>query len=152
MTKQALLRATLAFTAISTLGAAQERGAWRAASQTARSITGDVAIGNERIAISFSSYPLAQIRSLQPDEIAAAFDSDSTRPGAGNLFRVSIPADKKFLHGNTLCGTDETQWVASYVSGKELKLSFFSGPKLPTLTHEALQNTTDLCGTYTYVR
>ena len=135
-----------------TLALAQEKGSWHAASRTARSITGDVAILNELISINFATFAIAQIRTLQPDEIAAEFDSDSTARGAGNLYRLSIPAKKKFLKGNTLCGSDETEWMASYVVGKDLQLAFFSGPKMPVFTHDALANSPDLCGTYSYVR
>ncbi len=144
--------AAIALLACTPLALAQEKGSWRAASKTARSITGDVAIVNERISINFAPFALAQIRTLQPDEIAAAFDSDSTAGGTANLYRVSIPATRKFLKGNTLCGSDETQWMASYVVGKDLQLAFFSGPKMPVFTHDALSNSPDLCGTYSYVR
>ena len=132
--------------------AAQEQGAWRAASKTARGITGDVAFGGEKISINFSSFPVAQIRELQPAEITAAFSMEGSAGGSGSLFRTSIPANKKFLNKNTLCGSEETQWVASYVTGKELRLAFFSGAKMPVFTAEAMGSSTDLCGTFAYLR
>ena len=132
--------------------AAQEQGAWRAANKTARGVTGDVAFGGEKISINFSSFTVAQIRELQPAEIAAVFASEGTAGGSGNLFRTSIPANKKFLSKNTLCGSEETQWIASYVAGKQLQLAFFSGASMPVFTAEAMGSSTNLCGTYLYGR
>ena len=43
--------------------AAQERGAWRAASNTAQSITGDIALSDEKISINFSTFPMVKVRS-----------------------------------------------------------------------------------------
>jgi hypothetical protein len=135
--------------------AAQERGLWRAASTTAKSITGDIGLSDEKIAINFLTFTMSRIRALTPAETSAAFDPDSTpgaAPGVGSLYRLSIPAAQKFLHKNTLCGTDETQWMATYVSGHTLKLAFFSEPTPPVLTLEALANSTTLCGTFSYIK
>ncbi len=132
--------------------AAQEQGAWRAVSKTARGVTGDVGFGGEKISINFSSFPVAQIRELQPAESAAVFTNDGSAAGVGNLFRTSIPANKKFLSKNTLCGSEETQWIVSYVVGKQLQLAFFSGAAMPVFTVDALGSSTNLCGTFFYVR
>ena len=133
------------------VGTAQERGTWRAASTTAKGVTGDLLVGDERITLNFTTFPMAQIHALKPAEMAAVFP-ESAEPGSGNLYRVSIPAEKRFLHKNTLCGSDETQWVVTKVSGRDLSLALFSGPDMPVLTPEAMANTTNLCGTYAYVR
>src|SRR5580698_2717834 len=77
---------------------AQEKGNWRAVSSTARSITGDVSLSDEKILINFSTFTMARIRSLEQNEMSAAFDADSNAAGAGSLYRVSIPAARKFLH------------------------------------------------------
>jgi hypothetical protein len=130
----------------------QERGSWRASSKTAQSITGDVAFGSERIVISFSGYAIAEIRPLKPEELMATFDLDSKTAGVGSLYRVSIPPEKRFLHKNTICGSDETQWVVTYVLGKELRLAFFSGGNIPALTGEGMAANTSLCGTFSYAR
>jgi hypothetical protein len=131
---------------------AQEEGPWRAASTTAASITGDVAFSESRVAIDFSSFPIARIRDLEPGEVSAVFDVDSNAGGRGSLYRLSIPGEKKFLHKNSLCGSEDTQWLAAFVAGKTLHIAFFSGPKMPVFTPEAFANTTDLCGTFLYVR
>jgi hypothetical protein len=132
--------------------AAQEKGNWRAASNTARSITGDVAIYDEKIAINFLNITIARIRSLQAAEASALFDLDSSGGGSGSLYRVNIPASKTFLHRNTLCGSEDTLWMVTYAAGRSLQLAFFSGQKPPVLTLDALANSSDTCGTYSYVR
>jgi hypothetical protein len=131
---------------------AQEKGNWRAANSAAESITGDVAISGAKISINFSSFPIAQIRDLDPGEVSAAFDLDSGAGGGGSLYRLSIPASKKFLHRNSLCGAEDTQWMVAYVAGHSLRLAFFSGQKMPVFTPDAIANSTDLCGTFSYVR
>ena len=119
-------------------------------SKTARSITGDVTLANERITIDFQGFPIAEIRALKPTEIAT-LDPDGV-PGTGNLYRLSVPAGKKFLGRNTLCGAEDTQWMTTDVIGKTLQVAFFSGESMPVLTPEAFANATNLCGTYTYTR
>jgi hypothetical protein len=131
---------------------AQEKGNWRAANSTAQSITGDVSLSNEKISISFAGFPIARIRTLEPGEISAAFDVDSSADGSGSLYKLSVPASKKFLHRNSLCGAEDTQWMATYVAGRSLYLAFFSGQKAPVLTPDAIVNSTDLCGIFSYVR
>jgi hypothetical protein len=131
---------------------AQEKGMWRATSSTARSITGDVALSDEKIAINFSTFTMAKIRDLDKAETSAAFDAVSSPDGTGSLYRLNIPGTKKFLHKNTLCGSEDTQWMATYVSGKTLQLAFFSGEKSPVFTLDAMANSTDLCGTFSYVK
>lgn len=133
--------------------AAQEKGNWRAASTTARGVTGDIAFVGQKIAINFTAFTVAQIRDLTPAEAAALFPSDGgAAPTTGNLYRTSIPAEKRFLHKNTLCGSEDTQWIATLVTGHTLQLAFFSGPAMPVFTPEAMANATTLCGTYSYVR
>src|ERR1700753_3359355 len=115
--------------ALSVFAGAQERGLWRAESSTAQSITGDIALSDEKLTINFTGFVIAQIRRLEPGEVSAVFDADSGAGGSGNLYRLNIPALKKFAHRNTLCGTEDTQWMATYVAGRTLKLAFFFGPK-----------------------
>jgi hypothetical protein len=56
------------------------------------------------------------------------------------------------LHKNTLCGSDDAQWMATYVVGKDLQIAFFSGATMPVFTIDALANNPNLCGTFTYTR
>jgi len=130
----------------------QNKGYWRAASNTAASITGDIAISDTKLSINFTGFPIAQIRKLTPAETSAVFDADINSNPTGTLYRVNIPAAKRFLHHNTLCGTDDTQWMATYGSGKMLQVAFFSGDSQPVLTIDALANSMERCATFTYVR
>ena len=131
---------------------AQEQGAWRPASKTAESITGDIVFGGYKMSINFFSTTVAQIRPLKPDEVLAAFDGADPSAGAGHLYRLSIPAEKRFVHKNTLCGSDETQWMATFVAGKTLRIALFSNAAPPVLTLEALNGNPNLCGTFSYTR
>jgi hypothetical protein len=153
MKREKLLRNILGLVLVCCMtAAAQEKGIWRAASNTARSITGDVALSDEKITINFVNFTIARIRAVEPAEAGALFDADSSTPGNGSLYRLSIPASKTFLHHNTLCGSEETQWMVTYAAGRSLRLAFFSGQKPPVLTLDALPNSADMCGTYSYAR
>jgi hypothetical protein len=131
---------------------AQDRGGWYAASTNAISITGDIAIGKDRVSIDFISYPLAPIRPLKPVEVSAVFDADVNAGISGMLYRLKIPAGQRFLKKNTLCGSEDTQWMATYVAGKTLEVAFFSGDDMPVFTFEAISKSTALCGTFAYAR
>ena len=131
--------------------AAQEKGYWRADSSNAKSITGDVTLTDQRLSINFINFPMVRVRVLEKAELSAAFDADSRANGTGSLYRLNIPGGRKFLGHNTLCGTDNTTWMATYVAGHSLQLAFFSGDKPPVFTLDALANSTDLCGTYSYI-
>jgi hypothetical protein len=130
---------------------AQESGPWRASSSNAKSITGDIFFAPSKLTINFTTFTVAQIRSLETKEAIALFNPD-TPTGGGNVFRVEIPADKRFLHKNTLCGSDETQWIVTYAQGRDLEVAFFSGGTPPVLTVDALNNAPNLCGVFSYVR
>jgi hypothetical protein len=131
---------------------AEEKGAWRASSKTAQSITGDVFFGGDKMSINFNAFIIAEIRDLQPEEIKAAFDLDANPKSGGRLYRLDIPASKKFVHKNAICTGEDTQWMVSYVDGKSLMLAFFLGTPMPVLKSEQMANATNLCGTFTYAR
>lgn len=131
---------------------AQDKGYWRSASTTATSITGDIEISGSKLTINFIAFPLVQARTLITSEIAAVFDADVNVGGTGTLYHLTVPAAQRLLHRNTLCGTEETQWMATFVSGHTMQVAFFSGATPPVLTFEAVRNSTDLCGTFTYAR
>lgn len=133
-------------------GVAQEEGMWRASSQTARSITGDIIFSGEKLTMNFLGFTVAKIRALTNDEILAAFSPEDGVTGNGHLYRLSISAERKFLHKNTLCGSDDVSWMATYVWGRTLEIKFFSGQKPPVFTPEALTDSSELCGTYVYSR
>ena len=131
---------------------AQDKGYWRAASSNAHDITGDVAITDFKLSINYFPFTIAQIRTLKPEEAAAAFGTGDHYGGSGYLYRLNVPAAKRFLHKNTLCGSDETQWMATYAAGNDLQIAFFSGTKMPVFTSEALADSTNMCGLFSYTR
>lgn len=132
----------------------QDKGYWKATSNTARSITGDIQLGAGGIAINFAVYKFFPFKTLTGDDVKALFNLDAAPTAGGQLYRMTIPGDKKFLHKNTLCGSEDVQWMATYVSdaGKTMQVALFSGAKLPDFNPEALMNATNLCGTFTYSR
>jgi hypothetical protein len=133
-------------------GMAQEKGYWRAASSTAISITGDITISDAKVTINLASFPAAQIRKLEAAEVSAVFDADVNGGGSGNLYRLNISGARRFLHHNTLCGTEDVQWMVTYALNKDLQVAFFSGSSQPVFQFDALRNSTSLCGTFSYAR
>jgi hypothetical protein len=131
---------------------AQVTGYWRASNSSAKSTTGDIGIGTDKVSIDFMTFTIAEIRDLKPAEVSAVFDADAATAVPGKLYRVEIPGDRAFLHKNRLCGSDETQWMATDVIGRELHVAFFSGAKMPELTPEAMNNNSELCGVFVYSR
>lgn len=131
---------------------AQDQGNWRAASSTARAITGDITISDTKVTIDFTRFTIAQIRRLDPNETSAIFAAEGGGGGTGNLYRLSVPPTRQFLRHNTLCGSEETQWMVTNVTGHTLQIAFFSGGRMPVFTPEAIESSTDLCGTFSYAR
>jgi hypothetical protein len=153
MKRETLLRSVLGLALVCCMTAiAQDKGYWRASSSTARAITGDVALSDEKMTINFSTFTMARIRGLQQDELSAVFDAESNGAGNSSLYRLNIPASKIFLRKNTLCGSEDTQWMVTYTAGRALQVAFFSGQKPPVFTREAIADSTNLCGTFSYVR
>lgn len=134
------------------LASAQEKGYWRAASSNAGSITGDIELSDTKISINFSGFTIAQIRKLAPPEISAVFAAESNGIASGNLYRLKIPAEKRFLHHNSICGSDDTEWMVTSVVERTMYVAFFSGANTPEFTPEAMTNSTNLCGTFIYAR
>ncbi|MGB0063738.1 MAG: hypothetical protein WBP85_04765 [Terracidiphilus sp.] len=132
--------------------AQEDRGYWRSASAEARAVTGDIAIGEAKVTINFATFPIAQIRRLKPVEVSAVFDADVNAGIEGTLYRLKVPPHQYIVRKNTLCGDQETQWMATYATGRALKVAFFSGDDMPTFAFDAMQNTTTLCGIYVYGR
>ena len=134
------------------VGAQEDRGLWRTSSTNAHAITGDITIAEAKVTLNFLMFPLAQIRRLKPVEVSAVFDADVNAGIEGTLYRLRIPGAQNFLHKNTLCGGEDTQWMATYAIGHTLKVAFFSGDDMPVFTFEAIENTTTVCGSFVYER
>jgi len=133
-------------------GDGQDRGFWSPASNDAVSITDAITIGKDKITIDLLTYPLAPIRKLKPVEVSAVFDADVRAGIEGSLYRLRVPAGQRFEHKNTLCGGEDTQWMATYVTGKNLRVAFFSGDDMPVFSFDAIQSSPALCGTFVYAR
>jgi len=152
MKRNLLMLATLVFALMSAAYAQEDRGYWRAASSNALAITGDLTIGELKVTINFATFPLAPIRRLKPVEVSSVFDADVRAGVEGSLYRLKVSPAQRFLHKNTLCGDDETQWMATYVSGRQMQVAFFSGDDMPVFAFDAVQKSSALCGTFVYAR
>lgn len=135
-----------------TVPPAPETGLWHPLSTTARSITGDVAFSKDKVVLNFNPVAIFPARILPTNDLLAIFNTEDLHGQTGRLYRLAIPAGKTFLHKNTLCGSDDTRWMATLVTGTTLQVAFFSGATIPTFTAEAIQNSTSLCGTFSYTR
>ncbi len=138
--------------AVGTQAKAQDEGYWRAASTNANAITGDITIGGSKVTIDFFIFPLAPIRRLKPVEVSSVFDADVNAGIEGMLYRLKVAPDQRFQHKNTLCGDEETQWMATYVTGRSLSVAFFSGDDEPVFTFDAMQGSATKCGVFSYSR
>ena len=146
------VRETLFILALASAAGLQAQQQPEKGTRRAASITGDIAISGSKISINMTSFLLSPARLIKPSEVAAIFDEAIDTAGNGQLYRLNIPAARRFVGHNTLCGTQDTSWMAVYAIHGELKVAFFSGDDAPLLTFDALQNSTSLCGTFTYVR
>ena len=131
---------------------APETGLWHPLSSTARAITGDVGFSKDKLILNYTQFPIFPARILPASDLLGVFNTEDLHGETGKLYRLAIPAGKTFLHKNTLCGSDDTQWMATLVTGTTLQVAFFSGATIPSFTPEALQNSTSLCGTFSYTR
>ncbi len=136
----------------SVAGAQEDRGYWRAASTNALAITSDVDIGEVKVTIDYLIFTIAPIRRLKPVEVSAVFDADVNAGIEGSLYRLRVPAGQRFNKKNTLCGSEDTQWMATYVTGRAMKVAFFSGEDEPVFSFDAVQKSSALCGVYVYSR
>jgi hypothetical protein len=146
-----ILAGALLFSGIS--ATAQELGFWRADSNTAHDVTGDVGISETKIAIeAFYPFNIVHARDLTPAETSAVFDTDIASNSKAHLYGLVIPSNRKFLHKNTICGTEDTHWMVAYAEGNSLALAFFSGEQAPTFAVDSIANSSNFCGMYRYVR
>ncbi len=134
------------------LAQALDLGYWRTADSMASTITGDIVIRRSQFTIDFITYPLAPVRALKPSEVSAVFGVVAQPGVSGMLYRLKVPATQRFQHKNTLCGGEETQWMATYAQKKKLEVAFFSGDEMPVFTFEAMQASQARCGVFRYKR
>lgn len=132
---------------------------WTAVSRTAISITGDVRLKGETIALARQNFPLTAIREIDRSllgdvaRIVAMPPPASTQPISAKLFKTMISRNVRLLHGNTICGPGaDAKWVLAVFANENLSLAFFSSRDEPKLDYAAIETGHDLCGTYTYVK
>ncbi|HEY6431905.1 MAG TPA: hypothetical protein VIZ17_07960 [Acetobacteraceae bacterium] len=83
---------------------------WTATSNTAISITGDVTLYSDRMALAGGkTLPIHKVRNL-PIADPAGFK------GLATLYRVAPPADPVLLRGNRICGTGAVTFVVIWHS------------------------------------
>ena len=58
---------------------------------------------------------------LETGEVTRCLMSIATRWARTSL-PLNIPGSKKFLHKNSLCGSEDTQWMAAFVEGRSLHI------------------------------
>lgn len=132
--------------------AQEDRGAWMPSSANAKAITGPIVIAEGKVTLDYWIFPMAMIRRLKPVEVSSVFDADVNAGISGTLYRLRVPAAQRFERKNTLCGDQDAQWMATYVTGKKMNVAFFSGDDVPQFTFGAIQNSSALCGTFGYTR
>ena len=137
-------------------GAAQanapDNGRWRGASNQTVTMTGEITIAATRLTIYTTKFPLIPLRKLTPVEVSAVFEADVNAGISGNLYSVHVPPGVFIAGGSPLCGSEVIKWMATYVSGRTLRVAFFSGDDTPVFTFDAIANSTALCATYVYTR
>jgi hypothetical protein len=123
---------------------------WKAASTTAASITGDIAISADRITFGAgASLPLAAAGRVHD------FKGDDGKPVNASLFKVTVPDDPVLLSGHRLCGAETPRpvtfiviwWPAARLRGVAglRAMAAFSGSEPPTGA-----GSPGFCRTYNY--
>lgn len=132
--------------------AGEKKTYWTAASSNAITITNDVELSASALSIGYINFPINKAKEVSLTEAMAAFDVDTTAPGAGVLYHVNIAASTRFQRNNSLCGGEDALWMLAWTTKHSLKLAFFSGSDQPQLSFEAVSKSQDLCGVFSYTR
>ena len=153
MRSRSLLVAAFAVVFAFTLSAtAQEDGPWRAASTNARAITGRYRLLSTKVHHQLHHFH-HQPRSVRSKLRRSSRSSTPISPRAAAISSAStFQPIRRFLHKNTLCGSESTQWIVTYAQGRSLQVALFSGSTPPVLTVDALNDPSNLCGIFSYVR
>lgn len=107
---------------------------WKADSDTAKTVTGDIAIGTDRIVFANGE----SIR-LVPVE---------GRPG---VFKVDPPANPVLMNGNRLCGEQDVTYVVLALGGNDaLFMKVFEGPSAPAEAVADPEPQEGTCATYNF--
>lgn len=126
---------------------------WTAASTTAMSITGDIAITPKGISFARKTFKIRLVREIDKahlDDAGRIADAGESPPSA-RLYRILIPRTTILLNKNTMCGPHDAKWVLAVYGNRALSLAFFSGGTEPNLDYQSVAVSHDLCGTYSYI-
>lgn len=114
---------------------------WRAYSNTAMSITGDILLSPTSLVAAGKVFPL-RVAADVPN-----FAGDDGRTTA-RVLAVTRPVNPKLLHGNTLCGSKPVRWIAVWRRDRStLELDAYDGERQPTKSDDA-----GFCASYGYMR
>ncbi len=115
---------------------------WAAASKSARSVTGDIAL--DRDTLTFAD---GQSIKLKPYEMARNGDwAESGDQVAGDVFKIEPPSSPKLQRGKPLCPELATYVVLWTFGEGELTLNFYAGAAAPI----GIPDADALCATYSY--
>ncbi len=126
---------------------------WTAVSKTAMGVTGDLLVRPRSVAMAGHTIPLAFLHTLAGaplQQAAALFPVPVNSRLRGALYKVSVPATTSFMRRNTLCGKQRTTFFVLLTDGSDLQLAMFAGRNEPNLSANAVANSTEFCGTYSY--
>ena len=126
---------------------------WTAASTTAMSITGDIAITPESISFAHKTFRIRFVREIDKahlDDAGRIADAGESPPSA-RLYGIQIPRNTILLYRNTMCGPHDAKWMLVVYGNRALSLAFFSGETEPNLDYQSVAVGHNLCGTYGYI-
>lgn len=126
---------------------------WSAVSNTASSITGDLATSPGVLRFANRTIPLNLAHALigrQLTDAAALFPATTSPSTVAAIYHVDIPASLPLKNRNTICGKQAATWLVLVNTDADLAMAVFSGVSEPTLSSSAANNSTDLCGTFLY--
>ncbi|MBB3965333.1 hypothetical protein [Rhizobium metallidurans] len=110
---------------------------YKAVSNTAMSITGDIAMDD--FSITFETGDELSFSNLVADN----FVVDGERVPA-SVYRVADPSDPELLNGNRLCGSGPVTYVANWSAGEGLSvIAVFTGSRAP-------KSSDGMCASYTF--
>jgi hypothetical protein len=105
---------------------ADPKGSWRATSNTALAVTGDIALRGDTLI--FGNGTMLRLTGMESRDGRWTPLPES---GRGTVYRLSPPSDPVLLNGNALCGKPVTYLVLSQRAEHGLSLTAFTGKAAP---------------------
>lgn len=130
-------------------------GKWIADGRTAIAITGDISISSNNLTMVGVDYQLTLVRTVDASDLRNLGKRFLVaNPKEAQLFKAKIPAHRRLINGNDICGLDkDANWILAITDFSPpathgLQLAFFAGDNEPSLYDDSA----DLCGTFGYYR